>query len=93
MNWRRERKLKTVAAKVVDFYYEYDPYGFMDSTEVGETVDETKARMVENYYTELVDGNYQLILDEVYDPDLEDPQLRVKMLDIIESIKKLKQKK
>lgn len=85
--------MKNLAIKVVDFFYDYDPYGFIDSTDEGGTVDEAKSRMVEHYYSELVDGNYQLILDEVYDPDLEDPQLRVKMLDIIESIKKLKQKK
>ncbi len=83
---RRQREL---AYRIAYFIEDYDPYGFRDNLETGESRESGIDRAAEYAYKEMLEGNYDELISTIYDPDLDDPLLKTEMDLIVSSLRDL----
>ena len=86
-----ERLLLDTAERVARYFEDYDPYGFRDVLEAGETIEEGLQRATREAYSELKEGNYDTLIGWIFDPDVDD-RLAKEQSAIIRQIGRLKRR-
>ena len=87
-NAKKEDSLFALAERITAYMEEYDPYGFMDSMETGESMDDARERCTLVVYHELLGGNFSEVRGWVYDPGNSYPELRKEMKLILKQLKR-----
>ncbi len=69
---------------------DYDPYGFRDALEIGESVSDGIERAAGEAYSAMLEGDFGLVREWIYDPDMgETDTLRAEMDSIMSELKRL----
>ncbi len=85
---KRERDMTRLSYRIARYMEDYDPYGFRDGLEVGETVDDGIERAAGYAYDYMRTGQYSRLISEIYDPFLESPpSLKAEMDSIIAELR------
>ena len=71
----RDDRLMRLARRIAEFGYDYDAYGFMDASEVGESTEEALERITMENYRLLQEGDYDSFTDWVDTEALDDREL------------------
>lgn len=83
--------IMALARRIALFGYDYDTYGFMDFSDVGESTADAIERLTLQNYDLLMSGDYDTILDWVDEDTLgDDPRLRKEWRSIKKEISKLR---
>ena len=77
-----------LAERVARYMENYDPYGFMDALETGQTVEEGLVTASEETYRELCAGNFGTVREWIYDSDVSDRRTRKEMKSILRELKR-----
>lgn len=86
-----DSELMGLARRIALFGYDYDTYGFMDFSDVGESTADAIERLAVQNYGLLLSGDYETILDWVDEDTLDDdPRLRKEWRSIKKEISKLR---
>ena len=86
---KAEHKRRELAYRIAYYMEDYDPYGFRDALETGETLEDGIEEAADYVLNEMLSGNYSQLIQDIDDPDLDDPELRREMESIIEGLRKL----
>ena len=69
---KEEHLMRRVSVRTAKFIESYDPYGFRDALEEGETVGDGLARASDVIYGKLEDREYGTVIGWVMEPRIED---------------------
>ena len=87
-NVKAEDSLFALAKRITAYMEEYDPYGFMDAMETGESMEDARGRCTLAVYHELLGGNFSEVRGWVNDPGNDYPPLRKEMKTILKLLKR-----
>ena len=87
-NAKAEDSLFALAKRITAYMEEYDPYGFMDAMETGESMEDARERCTLAVYHELLGGNFSEVRGWVNDPGNDYPPLRKEMKTILKLLKR-----
>lgn len=87
-NAKAEDSLFALAKRITAYMEEYDPYGFMDAMETGESMEDARERCTLAVYHELLGGNFSEVRGWVNDPGNDYPALRKEMKTILKLLKR-----
>lgn len=86
---KAEHKQRELAYRIAYYMEDYDPYGFRDAMETGQSLEDGIEEAADYVLKEMLSGNYSQLIQDICDPDLDDPELRREMESIIEGLRKL----
>ena len=87
---KRDRRMRDLAYRIAYFMEDYDPYGFRDALEVWETLDDGIRKAADYAYSEMRSGNYNQLIHDIYDDNMDGlPELKAEMDSIISDLKRL----
>jgi len=87
---KRDRLMQGLAYRIAYFWEEYDPYGFDDSLDSDESREDGIERIAEDAYSEMKAGNFNQLIHDIYDDDMDGlPELKAEMDAIISDLRKL----
>lgn len=86
---KAEHKQRELAYRIAYFMEDYDPYGFRDALETWESLEDGIDKAADYALEEMMSGNYSQLIQDINDPDLDEPELRREMESIIEGLRKL----
>ena len=87
---KRDRRMRDLSYRIAYFWEDYDPYGFRDAMDNYETLDDAIQRAADYAYSEMRSGNFNQLIHEIYDDDMDGlPELKAEMDSIISDLKRL----
>ncbi len=78
-----------LAQRIARYMEDYDPYGFMDALETGQTVEEGLVTASEEVYRVLCSDDFATVREWIYDPDIRDRRTKKEMKSILRELKKI----
>ena len=81
-------ELWSFSQRIAAYMEDYDPYGFMDALETGESMEDGRMRCILEVYGQLSKGNYSVVRKWVYDPGVQYPEMRKEMRLIMKELKR-----
>ena len=87
-NSKKDEGLWSLAQRIAVYMEAYDPYGFMDALETGESMEDGRMRCILEVYDELSRGNFSVVRKWVYDPGVQYPEMRKEMKLIMKELKR-----
>ena len=89
---RSRRTIDQLAFRIAYFWEDYDPYGFLDSLETGESKESGIQRLAEYALSEMMTGHFNQLIHDIYDGDLDgQPALRTEMESIVSTLRILQE--
>lgn len=87
---KRDRRMRDLSYRIAYFWEDYDPYGFRDAMDNCETLDDAIQRAADYAYSEMRSGNFNQLIHDIYDDDMDGlPELKAEMDSIISDLKRL----
>ena len=89
---KRERRMRDLSYRIAYFWEDYDPYGFLDSLETGESKESGIQRLADYALSEMMTGHFNQLIHDIYDGDLDgQPALRTEMESIVSTLRILQE--